>query len=460
MEKLIIFSLLFGVGLVGLSGCSQKENKKLSMTKIKNVKHETDRANINMSVIASIEWGVNKNQIEPIIDDAPSFGTVSKEQMRKAYRTLLFKTDEKNGIHIMKKYGLTPLTNEVQIPIFHIDASENSIKKTIIPKLNIKDAKHRVIIDYTADCENNIYILEVICFDNGECTQRILKVNPYGEEVFQIQKNFKTDEYNSRESNDFNGELKILSGSRLVYLSKHKQYSIMKFNSETGELIDKSSLEYGYTNSICINDDEQIARSFFNESKNEDYFGFYNSDAVIENEVKDSLGIFKSLIGFDNENIIFAITDKGIIKFTTFGKIQKKLYIRDIVVNNYDNTIYTNWESQNTLFITKYDFEGKPNLSMEISIPQTNNSFYSTNRLIYVDEENNLYFHSGESPGNLGKLLVFSERGKMKKEIRPPFDLFSLKSNCHFMFSQLGSEGEIYLPVTDPYGMKFIKISF
>lgn len=459
-----IFSPCIIPALLLLVSCGEPGKQK-NNSDIKPIKMDTLISSMTkIQIAASMGWGNEKDKVAPILNDAPSFGYTSDAQKRKTYGAVYVKSDEKGGMHIMKQYINYDVSEENDIPVAHFSPEGKFIGKTALPQLKETGIISRRIFDYVADSENNIYVLEGLTFSDGKYQNRFVKINSKGEIVWDTRGEYSESELNFEKLKGAFAKLLLNNepGLFIVPSAKFGWHAIAQINTETGKTAQTYSLNEGNDNSIYINDNGQLARAFFLPEQNELFYGFYDTNSKTEKDEKDSSRFWGEMKGFDNNDKAYTYTwYNGFRKLSVNGSVEQELLIRDVIVRNDDQSIYTNWVTKDSLFVTRYKPTGQI-IKYTIKIPGISQTLTSDDnyRLVHVDEKGGFYFHTGEAPGAPGKIIVIAESGEIVKEMLPPFDLFSIESNFHFTNIHIDPKGNIFLPVTDPQGIKIVKLNF
>jgi hypothetical protein len=446
-------------GIIILAGCVEHGSNKTSNNAIKM--DTIISSKINMNILASVTWGNGEDQLEPFIKDAPSFGYVSDEQKRKTYSGVLVKADEIGGVHIMKEYINNDVTG-LAIAVIHFSPAGQFTGKTIVPQPEETALEHRKLIDYAGDSENNVYVLELLSLTGEKYENRLLKINSKGEILWDVRGEYADEAIDFKKLKGTFSKIMLTEGPKLFIVPYTGKHSIAEIDTRTGNALEAYALNEGNDNRIYINDNGKIARAFSNFSRDELFFGFYNTATKTETDKKDTARFWGDMTGFDNNDNAYSYTwYNGFRKLSPGGAILNEFLARDVIVRNDDQSVYTNWMSTDSLFVTCYKSSGKTimysfKINLLAAAPSTKENF----RLVHVDQTGNFYFHTGEAPGNAGKIIVVSESGAIVKEMLPPFDLFTIESNFHFNNIHIDPKGNIYLPITDPKGIKIVKFSF
>lgn len=451
------------IGWITFSACYGTEKRDSIKKNFIPVKIDTIvSSTVKMNLHASVVWGSGIDQIEPAIQKAPFFGFVSPEQVRKTYDGVFVKSDEKGGIHLRKIYINYDVTKEKSIPIVHFSPDGKFSKKTEVPLLNEPGLLFRGIYDYVCDSENNIYLLEALSFKDSY-VNRLVKIDSDGKVIWDIRGDHSDTLIDYGQLQGVFGSLLLTDGTRLflVPYPGEGRRSLAEININTGKIKKTYYFSGGNTNRICINDRGKVVRSFYNPELRELYFGFYDTDSKKETNNVDSSRIWGDMIGFDNKDNAYTISYNGFGKMGADGHLKAKLLIRDVIVRKDDKSVYTNWVTKDSISVIRYYPSGKIlKYSFERPAKKSPEEAYDNYRLAHVDKTGCFYYHTGEVPGYAGRIVVISEKGEIVKEMLSPFDLFSIESHLHQMEIHIDTKGNIYLPVTDPEGVKIVKLSF
>lgn len=418
-----------------------------------------------IELIVSVPWGNDIQQIYPKLIDYPNFGEMSPEQQRKIYAPLRMKLDAEEGIHILNN-GNRDIQNGENIFITHFTSSGNVQGKTPLPK-NQPRITNRRIIDFVVDQGLNCYLLEKFNLDKVD-HNRLTKLNITGEIIWQRVGNYSSSVNKFDEMNgDFNKFL-IDHKSNLYLTSNTHPQLIAQIQPKSGNVAKIYSLRNG-SNKVFINGQSNILSTVYFPEQNKRglyMFDFESGEEKTTIGGDELYGLLLYPFGIDNQLncYVYQLADDtnlpAIVQISLAGKIIHREIIKDLVVRPDDNTIFTHYIHNNTIEIVGYAPDGKVKqwswkLPNDYSSDETNNY-----KLIKVDEENKFYIFTGDKPGYLGKLLIFSENGNLEKEIYPPPNLLSLESSVQsFIYWQVDSEGRIYFPITDPSGFKVVRLN-
>ncbi|MCP2729016.1 hypothetical protein [Limnofasciculus baicalensis] len=417
-------------------------------------------------IIVSIPWGDKVQQLKPQLLNYPNFGEMLPEQQRKIYAPLHIKLDSEEGIHVLNDENRDIQDGE-NIFITHFTPSGNLNGKTPIPK-NQPRMENRIIIDFVVDRELNSYLLEKFNLDNVEYN-RLTKLNVAGEIIWQRIGNYSSDVNNFDELKGEFNKLLIDRQSNLYLTSTNHPKLIAQIQPQSGSVSKLHSLMNG-SNKVFINGKGTILSAVYFPDQNKRGLSAFNPASGEEKTTvgNDELyGLLLYPFGVDNQLncYVYQLADDtnlpAIVQISLEGQVIRREIIKDLLVRSDDNTVFTHYIHNNTLEISGYYPDGKVK-KWSVQLPNNYSSNETSNyKLIKVDEENKFYIFTGDHPGYLGKLLIFSEEGTLEKEIYPPPNLLSLESSLQSsIYWQVDSEGRIYVPITDPLGFKVVRLKF
>lgn len=444
---LLVLSSIFGIGIYMLPINSQNQMD------IRN----------KFEILISLPWGDEMQAIKPKLLDYPNFSNITLKQVRKIHAPLRIKLDASKGVHILND-NKDNIQNDNNIFITHFTSSGIWNNKTHIAK-NGSDLQERIIVDFVVDRESNCYLLEKIK-TNNYYHNSLIKTNVLGELLWQTEGSYSPELHDFRKLQGEFNKLFIDNQTQLYLTSANQPNSIAKINAANGNISIVYSLEKA-SNDIFVNDQGTILSPiYFPEQNRRGLFAFYpafdREEFVIGNE--ELYGLLLYPFGVDNRSnfYIYKLPSlnpiPAIVKISFDGRILREQKIKDLVVSDNGNAIYSHYFHNSRLEITEYRSSNVQHWSL--TLPEK----YSTDKsaiykLIKVDENLNFYFLAGESPGQSGKMLKFSKTGYLEEQIYHSSDLLSLESSLQsFSYWQVDSEGNIYFPISEPSGFKLIKM--
>lgn len=421
----------------------------------------TNEMNTRCSVFASIPWGELPPNISPTMLEEPSFGMVDPQQVRGTYAGVRIKTDASGGVHIVKQYPCSNITKEKTVPVYHFAGAGVLTSYTYIPRLDVAVEK-RNFIDYVVDPAGNTYVLESICLSGAKCINRLLKVTPDGAISWEKQGDYSETHLDYAFLKGVFGKLYLDATDRLLLSPEMRDKSIGEISPTVGTIRKIHSLPFETNGKIFVNSKGTITKDVYSQEKSLFHYIVYDISTGGSHIVPDRARAFVDLFGVDDNLTGYTYTwYNGLKLVSQTGRIIYHFPFKDVVVRNDDKTIYFSNVTNDSIQITRFSQSNavqqwviKPQGKYTVSADM--NDF----RLVHVDNQEQMYFHSGERPLSAGTVLVVSEKGEIRKEILPPFDLFSIESKFHYLNIQNDNRGNVYLPITDREGVKIVKLAF
>lgn len=431
---------------------------KVNMEQDSDALHEKQK--VRCTVQTAILWGENAENIKSHPVDAPSFGMMDTAQMRKTHTGVCIRLSSTGTMHLMKQFADNDITNEKEVVVWHFSEDGKYLGRTLLPEPAVKDMVQRKVVDYVVDKDVNIYLLEMLS-SGGKSMYHLSKSDVKGKMLWEIKGTHSVGRLDMNTLEGVFSRIFIDDRSRLYVLAGGQSSAIGEFDGRTGKMMNVYALSEGNTNGVAFNQHNIIRNVYV--AKNREYaLSLFDLSGSSEKTIGDKAGVYNNLVGADKQMNCYTYTSySGFKKISPEGSVIAELPIRDVVIRADNKSVYTNWKSADTLFVTSYSVKGEITTYI-IKLPPEQNGSGATNnyRLVKVDAENRFYFHTNEAPMQAGKIVVFSDKGTLEKEILPPFDLFAIESNFDFTNQVTDGNGNVYMPVTDPEGIKIVKLTF
>ncbi len=336
------------------------------------------------------------------------------------------------------------------------------------------------IIDFFADEDQNIYLLDLVDDNKNNTYNFIRKINKNGIEVWQKKEKVINKDYNYQSINT-NYQDFIAHSNHLYLCSKYvNNFSLFEINKETGSLQSFYTLNESYERVFM----DKSGYLYYVKEKAENniktrFWTQYDCQKKIENfssgnhEMYELLGIPVAVDDYGRGYVIMGFEMGCINKNSSYDWKQK---IENILFDTSDTFIYTSKaDYENYLTAIQINVFGNKGVfikSMILKIPNDISLKYGINdwKLVAVDQDklfvlgtNPLYYDKDLNINLYQKILItFTANGDKIKEV--DYNPKQLYKNTFRLeganYWQIDGEGNIYLPVLGSDGFYVFKMKF
>jgi hypothetical protein len=411
------------------------------------------RAGNHFFVLASVPWGDGAGQIQPRLQDYPSFAIVSEAQRQQIHAPVRLRLGAGRSLHVLNE-DYRDLGGESSACVTHLSPEGSWEGKTPIPP-QPAGAESRRIEDFAVDPDQNSFFLESLTID-GERFQRLVKLNKAGEVVWESRESL--DEQAGR------GRLFIDDQARLYKVSH--PHKVVQIDPGDGRAFASVDLRPHAEEKLFVGPSGGIFRTMFLETHNCYAMAAYDPASSREQVLAGDAtlyGILPYCFGVDGQRRFYAYQSPrqeraGALVRVPFTDERVDIHLLEgLVVQSDQAIVFTYFMEGTSAVITRYE-PGGARSELILGVPDEFEEKAAENsRLIRVDEAGRFHLLVGEAPQSAGILLILGEGGELLQAVSPAPKLRALMSAAQpFRSWQVDAEGNVYFPVLQPDSLKVV----
>lgn len=419
--------------------------------------------NFKLEVVAALQWGLGADEAPLVLQESPSFGEMSLEQIRKVPAPVQIRLDAMEGLHALTA-SQPGMSASARAFVYHFDASGQLKDRTPISPLEMGETDESFTLDYQADEQGNCYLLEETRRSSDRPRHRLRKVGFDGTDQWARALDDAPDHSDLSEAN-----LRLLMDGRShVYLAVAAHTGVIaEIDRASGDLTSTYRPE-AFSSRVFINKNAVVFYTLYFPQMNRRGFGTFN---LANGQAKSLVGgpqlygLLLYPIGVDAAENLYVWSDSTISRVSFDARVEVVARLNNVVVRASDSCIFSSYVESGSggeliVQVERHSFGGAP-MRQALQIPPLlSGADDSEWRLIHVDDQGRHYVFGGEAPGRAGTLTVYSADGGLNETVSPPPNLLALESTLErHTFWVVDSVGRIYLPVTDGRGFKIVRLS-
>jgi hypothetical protein len=404
-------------------------------------------------VLASVPWGDGARQIQPRLQDYPSFAIASEAQKQQIHAPVRLRLGAARSLHVLNE-DYRDLGSESSACVTHLSAAGAWEGKTPVPPPPA-GAESRRIEDFAVDPDHNSFFLESLTLDGERC-QRLVKLNKGGELVWESRESL--DEQAGR------GRLFIDDQARLYRVSR--PHRVVQIDAGDGRAFGSIDLRAHAEEKLFVGPAGVIFRTMFLETHNCYAMAAYDAASGREQVVAGDAtlyGVLPYCFGVDGQRRFYAYQSPrqeraGALVRAPFTDEGVDIHLLEgLVVQSDHPVVFTYFMEGASAVITRYEAGGARG-ELILSVPDEFEEKAAENcRLIRVDEAGRFHLLVGERPQSTGILLILGEGGELLEAVSPAPKLRALMSAAQpFRSWQVDAEGNVYIPVLQPDSLNVV----
>jgi hypothetical protein len=436
----------------------------------RDVKRRGMSSKLTFEIVARGTWGDGPNEIPLVLENYPSFGYLSSEQMRKIRAPVRIRLNPQGSIHALSD---APLRTPDAGPVFidHFNAEGNIIRKTPVLSIDRPNTDELMILDYVVDAAGNSYLLERIhSRQSNQSINRLRKIKPDGEIQWSRTGPVSDQEFDFNSLKGSFTKLLMDGRSRLYLPATHHTGAIAEIDPATGAVTHVYTSDK-FSNQVFMNDLGVISYILYFPDLNRRGIGHFNLADQRFTFFVGGVEIYGALLypfGVDASSNMYVWNDSAIARISPDGNTHKVAAFDNIVVRPSDGAIFSSrllsGHERSSMVLVERHPAGGGSTRRELQLPEDLSARFPGKgggwKLIQVDEKERYTIFGGEEPGHAGTLLVYSSNGNLEERMTPPPDLLPIESTLeNHSFWEVDAHGRVYLPVIAPQGFKVIRLS-
>ena len=377
----------------------------------------------DLEVFAQAPWG-GPYGVEEVLEDFPSFGEMSSEQLRQVRVSPLIRLGVDGRLHALVG---TPGT------VHHFDARDTLARSTPIPV----DAPASSLTDFVAGPDDSVYLLE---------SDRLRRIDPTGDLVWS-----RTGAMTETGLDNTFDRLLFDEDFRLFAIATGGWGMLAEIDPASGRTIraTPSGIE---SDEVFMDGTGRLQSVVYLPTTRQRGLAVSEPGSGHWQTIPfdaDAYGWLTWPLGVDARSNVYGFKDDAVARVTPDGGVEVVAAFDGAAISS-DGVVHTSRREWPQAVRVERQGAGATTLL----VPEGPRW-----RLINVDDQGRLYLLGGEAPGSSGTLRIYASDGELEETDTPPPDLLPLETRLARPREwTVDADGRIYVPLTDAEGFKVLRL--
>jgi hypothetical protein len=377
----------------------------------------------DLKVFAQAPWR-GPHGVEEVLEDFPSFGEMSSEQLRKVRVAPIIRLGADGRLHALVG---TPGA------VHHFDARDTLAGSTPIPG----DAPASSLTDFVVGPDDSVYLLE---------SDRLRRVGPTGEAVWSRPGALTEARLASTPD-----RLLFDEDFRLFAITTGRWGMLAEIDPASGRTV-RATASGIESDEVFMDGAGRLQSVVYLPTTRQRGLAVFEPGSGQSQTIAfdaDAYGWLTCPLGVDARSNVYGHKDNAVARVAPDGGVEVVAAFDGAAVSP-DGVVHTSRREWPQAVRVERQGAGATTLL----VPEGPHW-----RLINVDAQGRLYLFGGEAPGSSGTLRIYASDGELEETHTPPPDLLPLETRLARPREwTVDADGRIYVPLTDAEGFKVLRL--